>query len=99
MFLGSVLKEGRILWDNRIYLCLGKLLPNAVKRPMTSVKRRMHLCNVCIAGSLCMARGSRQRKISFGGSLMQVSHSNNFFGTTITSALERCLSPVGSILP
>ena len=31
----SDLKEARSLRDDQTYLCLGKLLPNEVKRPMT----------------------------------------------------------------
>lgn len=38
---GAVLKEGRILREDRIYLSPGKLLPSAVKRPMTLEDRRV----------------------------------------------------------
>ena len=58
----SDLKEKSIIQDDQTYLCLSKLLPDAVKRPMTSVNRCIFPFDVCIGGSLYSARRSGEKE-------------------------------------
>lgn len=72
----SDLKQKSILQDDPMYLCLSKLLPDSVKRPMPSVNRCIFPFDVRIGGSLYSARGSGEKeKRSLAWSLMQASDS------------------------
>ena len=51
-----------MIQDDQPYLCLSKLLPDAIKRPMALVNRRISPFDIRIGGSLWSARASEEKE-------------------------------------
>ena len=51
-----------MIQDDKTYLCLSELLPEAIKRPMTLVNQRISPFDIRIGGSLCSARVSDEKE-------------------------------------